>query len=353
MRWAKTFGGISRFDLTRSAVPPVPLPPVPEAHCERYHPSGDGDRALECLIAQRYGVPSDHVLFVSGTTMANFLLAWTVLSRGDPVAVEEPVYENMPALVDLLGAGLISLPRRPENRYRVDTGHVEAALAAGARLIILTDLHNPTGVHLRDDDLDAARALAARHGARILLDEVYRDFLPGRPGTAYRPDDPTVLVTSSLTKVYGLGSLRAGWVFCPPAQRARVAEVVDYLTVLPPAAAATGAEMAWSDIDARQDRARAATAPGREAFARWVASRPDVDCVLPDAGVTAFPRLRGFADTTALCEWLRAERETALVPGRFFGDPTRVRLAAGAPLDVLLPGLERLEEAIDRFTPRP
>jgi hypothetical protein len=285
--------------------------------------------------------------------MGNFLLAWALLTRGAPVAVEDPVYENMPALVDLLGAGLIHLPRRPESGYRVEPGLVEAALAAGARLIILTDLHNPTGVHLRDDDLEAIRALAARHGARILLDEVYRDFLPGRPGTAYRPDDPTVVVTSSLTKVYGLGSLRAGWVLCPPALRTRIAEVVDYLTVLPPAAAATGAEMAWADIDARQDRARAATLPGREVFARWVESRPDVDCVLPDAGVTAFPRLRDITDTTALCEWLRTERETALVPGCFFGDPTRVRLSAGAPPDVLEPGLRRLEEAIGRFRPRP
>ena len=47
---------------------------------------------------------------------------------------------------------------------------LEAALGSGARMVLLTDLHNPTGAHLADPEMEALRAVARRHGARIVLD---------------------------------------------------------------------------------------------------------------------------------------------------------------------------------------
>jgi hypothetical protein len=312
-------------------------------------PTGDGDRVIEQRIAERYGVPRDHVLFVTGTTMANFLLAFLLVERDAPVAVEHPVYENLPGLVRLLGGNVLSLRRRPEHGYRLDMKEVEDALNCGVRLVMLTDLHNPSGVHLAEPDLAEMRRLATAHGARILLDEVYRDFLPGPVSTGYRAGDPTVMVTSSLTKVYGMGSVRAGWILCPPDLRARAAEIVDYISVLPPAPVAAAAEAAFDTIEERIAHARESTRAGREYFARWAAGRSDIDLVPPDAGVVAFPRLHGIRDTEPLCEYLRAERNTALVPGRFFGDPTRIRVAAGAAVEKLAEGLAHLAEALPRF----
>jgi aspartate/methionine/tyrosine aminotransferase len=349
MRWAKEHGAVHGIDLTASSAPPLPLPPVRDYESHRQHPTGDGDRLVEERIAARYGVPPDHVLFVPGSTMGNFLLVFLLLERDGPVAVEEPVYENLPGLVNLLRGTVVSLHRRPALRYRLDQEETRAALDCGARLVLLTDLHNPTGVHLADDELHAVRELAASHGATVLVDEVYRDFLEGPVSTAYRAEDPTVVVTSSFTKVYGLGALRAGWILCPPGLRRRAAELLDYLTVVPPTPVAAAVDATLDTIDERLAHARRSTMAGREAFARWLAGRTDVDCVLPDAGVVAFPRLDGIADTEPLCDWLRRERDTACVPGRFFGDPTRIRVAAGAPAERLTAGLAHLDEALPRF----
>ncbi|MHC4473703.1 MAG: pyridoxal phosphate-dependent aminotransferase, partial [Planctomycetota bacterium] len=222
MRWAKTHAGCCTHDLTVSGVPSPELPPLPRPAVNRQTPVGDGDPACERLVAERYGVPPEHVLFVPGTTMGNFLLPYVLMERGDRVLVEDPAYENLPGVVRLLGGEISPLPRRPEDDYRIDLERFEEGLAAGAKLVLLTDLHNPTGVHLADGQADAIREAARRHGARIVLDEVYRDYLEGPPGTAYRPDDPTLLVASSLTKVYGMGPLRTGWVLCPPDVRAKV-----------------------------------------------------------------------------------------------------------------------------------
>jgi aspartate/methionine/tyrosine aminotransferase len=349
MRWAKEHSSVHAIDLTVSSAPPLPLPPIRDYEGHRQHPTGDGDRAVEERIAARYGVPPDHVLFVPGSTMGNFLLVFLLLERDAPVAAELPVYENLPGLVRLLGGSVISLRRHAALGYRMDRPEVLASLHCGARLILLTDLHNPSGAHLPDEDFESLRELATAHGATILVDEVYRDFLPGAVSTAYRAGDPSVVVTSSLTKVYGLGALRAGWILCPPDLRRRAAELLDWLTVVPPTPVAAAAEAAFDTIDERLAHARESTRGGHEAFSRWLAGRTDVSCVTPSAGVVAFPRLEGIADTEPLCDWLRRERDTAFVPGRFFGDPTRIRIAAGAPADRLTAGLESLDEALPRF----
>ena len=347
MRWAKEHSGVHRYDLTASAAPPLPLRAIESPHVRRQSPSGDGDRVNEALVSARYGVPREHVLFVPGSTLGNYLLVSALIEPGDRVLVENPAYENLPGLVRLLGGRVIDLPRPAAAGHAIDLDAAERGLREGARLVFLTDLHNPTGARLASGDLDILVTLADRYGARILMDEVYRDFLPGAPGTAYREGGPVVVATS-LTKVYGLGALRVGWVLAPPAVRERVARLLDYLTVLPPAPAAAAAEQALREADERQDAARRSTEAGRRLFEQWVRKRDDVRIEMPGAGVVAFPGFDGIADTTPLCRWLRAERETAVVPGRFFGDPSRIRLAAGTSAEVLGPGLERLAEGIER-----
>ena len=57
--------------------------------------------------------------------------------------------------------------------------------------------------------------LAAKAGAHVLVDEVYLDFLfARRPRSAVHLAENFV-VTSSLTKAYGLDGLRCGWVLAP------------------------------------------------------------------------------------------------------------------------------------------
>jgi aspartate/methionine/tyrosine aminotransferase len=353
MRWAKTHSGVHRYDLTLSAAPGRPLDPVEHPELPRQTPTGDGDRVNEGLIAERYGVPAGHVLFVPGSTLGNYLLASVLVRPGDRVLVEEPAYENLPGLVRVLGATPVPLARRADLGYLPDPAEIEAAFRSGILLLILTDLHNPTGTPMPADLLREIAGIARTHGARILMDEVYRDFLPGAPGTAYQIDPKVIVVASSLTKVYGMGAMRAGWILCPPDLRSEAACLLDYLTVLPPAPVAYAAEQVLREIAIRRDAARDYVARGGAVFNRFLAAREDVRCRQHQAGVVAFPAFRGIADTAKLVAWLRNEHSVAVVPGAFFGDRTRIRLAAGAAPEVLEPALEILARAVDRFSERP
>ncbi|MEN8151967.1 MAG: pyridoxal phosphate-dependent aminotransferase, partial [Planctomycetota bacterium] len=226
---------------------------------------------------------------------------------------------------------------------------VEAAFASGIRTAFLTDLHNPTGTRLPPETIEAMRASAGRHGARVLMDEVYTEFLPDAPVTAYRADHPAVVVTSSLTKVYGLGALRAGWILVPPDLRERAARFIDYLTVLPPSATAAAAEEVLTNLDRHRERSLTLSRDTLRRAADWTAARGDVDCVPPAAGLISFPRFEGIDDTSALCDWLRDERDTLVVPGRFFGDASRIRMAPMGDERDAAEALRRLGEGVERF----
>ena len=302
-------------------------------------------------IAARYGVPQDHAMPAVGTSGAVYLALAaldSMLPRDATIAVEHPAYGVFESGAHLLRRGVVRVERRAEDRYAVDLRAVEDAFRRGARVYCVTDLHNPTGVALADAAVAGLRDLARRHDAWVLLDEVYRDFLPGPVLTAYRPGD-RVVVTSSLTKCYGLGGLRAGWLFAPPDLLARAELVEEILYGVPPSTTTRLAAQALEHADALLDRGRAAAAAGRPVIDAWIASTPRVSWVPPDAGITGLVRIEGLTDSCAFGEKLREELGLQIVPGAFFGAEGHVRLSFGLPpktvaaaLDVLALGIPPL-----------
>ena len=87
----------------------------------------------------------------------------------------------------------------------------QVSLAPTTRLVVLTNLHNPSSA-LADPAAVAAIAEAAAHiGALVFIDEVYLELTAEADAarTAFRPDG-NIVVTGSLTKAYGLSGLRCG-----------------------------------------------------------------------------------------------------------------------------------------------
>ena len=161
-----------------------------------------------------------------------------------------------------------------------------------------------------------------------------------------------LVVTSSLTKVYGMGAVRSGWILCPPDVRSEAARLLDYLTVLAPAPSASAAELVLGHADEVRKKAHEVSRAGWAVLSAWMAGRDDVHCATPAGGLTAFCAFDGIDDTGPLCEWLLAERDTAIVPGAFFGDPTRARIGFGVAPETLEPALAHLADALDQIRDR-
>ena len=148
-----------------------------------------------------------------GTSLANYLALAATTEPGDEILVEQPTYELILSTAKYLGLEIRRFPRHAENNFAIDPADVERNLTPRTRLIVICNLHNPTGAMVPDDILRDIGKLAAKVGARVLVDEVYREVLfESSPASAFHIDPERFIVTNSLTKAYGLSGLRCGWV---------------------------------------------------------------------------------------------------------------------------------------------
>jgi len=354
IRFSKTRTAGARFPLNSSAVPEIALGDfVPSGEPTPIAPSALAAATSNWRerIAARYRVPSDHALPAFATSGATFLAVAALASRlprGAAVAVERPAYRIFEACARFLGREVVAVDRLPERNGPVDLDAAERAFASGARIFGVTDLHNPTGAALSDADLAALSALAERFDAWIVVDEVYRDFRPGPVATAYVPGG-RVVATSSLTKCYGLGGLRAGFLFAPPEIVARAEEIEEIVYGHPPTPTVALAAAALARADALLERGRACVAAGRPIIDAWIASTPRVSWTPPDAGSIGLVRIDGLTDSMRFAARLREELDCQVIPGALFGAEGQVRVGFATPpkelaasLDVLALGIPPL-----------
>ncbi len=347
MEWAKTRSA-ARFNLASSGIEGFPLAELGELPpLEVNGPGGYGYPPLVERLARKAGVDPDRVVHATGTSMANLLAMAAVASHGDEVLVEEPTYSLLTDAARWLGLEVRRFPRRPEDRFAVLPRAVEAALTRRTRLVVLTNLHNPSSAAIGEEALRAIGEAARSLGARVLVDEVYLESLAvlGRPFTSAAQLGPEFVVTSSLTKAYGLSGLRCGWAVATPELAWRMWRLNDLFGVVPAHPAEQLSVLALDRLERPAARARRILETNTAAVNEFLRSREELDCRPVEGGMITFPRLRG-GEVEALCERLRRE-ETSVVPGRFFGAPDHFRLALGCAPQMLGGGLERLGRVLD------
>lgn len=346
--WAKTRSK-ARFNLTSSGVPFFPLRDLPVTLDALELNGPDVHTPLLEAIGGRYGVPTESVFPAAGTSMANHLAMAALLQPGDELLAEHPTYEPLLAVARYHRAEVRRFDRRAEDGFRLDQAEVERQVTPRTRLIVLSNLHNPSGALTDDETLRRIGEIARRAGARVLVDEVYLDALfEPAPRTSFHLG-PEFVVTSSLTKVYGLNGLRCGWIFAEPALVERLWRLNELFSNIGVHAGERLSVAAIAHLDAIAARSRALLETNRDALNAFYRTRDDLEWTEHRFGTVSFPRLRsGPADP--LCDLLRDEYDTTVVPGRFFGMPDHVRIALGVAPATFAEGLSRLGRALDRVS---
>lgn len=297
-------------------------------------------------LAERYGVPAEHISHALGASGGVFLALSAALTLTEgPVAIEAPAYGVFEACTRFHGRTPVALPRAAEEAYALDLARVEAAFAAGARVLCLTDLHNPSGVRLSQAEVDGVAELAEEYDAWVVLDEVYRDFLREEVGTAYRADGRIVCV-SSLTKVYGLSAPRLGWITAPDEFTRRVAEVRAITHGVDPVPSLAHAVRALSIADALRKISLRTVRRARPVMDGWIEREERASWVPPEAGLTGLVRIEGLADSLEFARELRHELDVQVVPGSFFGAEGHLRISFGLPPAALQRALDLLSMGI-------
>jgi aspartate/methionine/tyrosine aminotransferase len=349
MEWSKLCS-TAKFNLATSGMASYPLSAlgVTTDQLEINGPSIYGYEPLLQAIAQRYRVPQECVVSAVGTSLANYLALAATTEPGDEILVEQPTYELILSTAKYLGLEIKRFPRRAENNFAIDPADVQRNITPRTRVIAVCNLHNPTGAWAPDATLRDVGELAHKVGAYVLVDEVYRETLfESAPASAFYIDPERFIVTNSLTKAYGLSGLRCGWVLAPPDLARRMFRIND----LHGATFAHPAELlsvvAFEKLLQIAGQMKSVLETNRRLLRDFLLGRDDLDYFWPEYGTVVFPRLRS-GNAEALCDMLRHDFETTVVPGSFFESPDRFRVGVGTPTESVRESLQQLGLGLDR-----
>ncbi len=124
--------------------------------------------------------------------------------------------------------------RLPTTKYDLASSNLPPVpVESGNVLLVLTNLHNPGGTRLGVDDLARLAEVAEQGDFPILMDEIFREAALDEPPPSALTVSDRFIVTSSVTKVYGLGGLRLGWCMAAPDFLAALHQAKDFTSVAP------------------------------------------------------------------------------------------------------------------------
>jgi aspartate/methionine/tyrosine aminotransferase len=346
MYWAKTSSS-AKYNLATSGLGNLKLRDLRASLDDlEITDGGYGYRPLIQSIGDRYRVDAESIVTAAGTTFANHLAMAALIKPGDEVLFEHPAYEPMLAAARYLGAKVKRFSRTFENGFRILPEELETLAGSSTRLIVLTNLHNPSGVLIDDSTLKQIGEIARRVSARVLVDEVYIETLfEESPRTAFHLGNEFV-VTSSLTKAFGLSGLRCGWIFAEPELARQMWLLNDLFAATAVHAGERLSVLAMQQLAELAERSKQLLDRNRQVLNDFLDTREDLEVIRPEFGTVMFPRVRrGTADE--LCRLLHEKYETSVVPGSFFEMPAHFRVGIAGDTDVLAAGLDRLAKALD------
>jgi aspartate/methionine/tyrosine aminotransferase len=359
-RMQSTYENEVEFNLSESGVHPLRLGELVHdtaareallAETLRYTQT-NGTPPLRAQIASMYsGATEAHILVTNGGSEANFIAAWNLVEPGDEVVMMVPNYMQIWGLAHAFGATVKDWPLINDGaRWRIDADALERAASPKTKLIIICNPNNPTGARFDAADLDRIAAVAARHGSWVLADEIYRGAeLDGRETATMWGRHDRVIVTSGLSKAYGLPGLRIGWVVGPPALAASLWAYRDYTSIAPGALSDALARRALEPArrTAILSRTRSILNHNFPIIANWLDGQDVLfSYAPPDAGAIVYTRYHHPINSTELVTRLRAEKSVLVVPGDHFGMDGYLRLGFGDDPAYLRQGLDRVGQML-------
>jgi cystathionine beta-lyase len=255
----------------------------------------------------------------------------TFSPAGAPVVVPTPAYPPFFEVIELTGRTPVPVPLAVDHgRDTLDVDRIDAALADGARTVLLCSPHNPTGRVFTVDELRALAAVVERHGARVIADEVHAALAhPGATHVPYASAMPaaaahSVTVTSA-SKAFNLAGLKCAQLIATnhdDASRLRALKVFEVPGPTPIGIAASTA--AYREGGPWLDDLVAYLAANRaHLIERLADDLPGVTCRPPEATFLAWLDCRGLGTED---------------PARFFLDRAKVAVSDGPPFG---PGCEQ------------
>jgi aspartate/methionine/tyrosine aminotransferase len=349
------------YDLSESGVLPMSIRDLlgPNADAETFlqgtlgYPLSEGSYEARANIAAWYpGAATENVSLTTGGSEANHLTLWSLLEPGDRLAFMIPNYMQGWGLGRHYGKATDTFKLKlREGRWRLDLEGLDRAVTKKTRAVMVCNPNNPTGHVLTEDEMNAVIATADRVGAWIIADEIYRgaevDTDVTSPTFWGRYDK--LVVTSGLSKAFGMPGLRTGWTLGPEDMIRETWVRHDYTTLTPGIVSDRLCAFAMQP-EVRENifaRTREIIRTNLTHMETWIHGQGDVfTYVRPVAGAIAYVKYHLPIGSTELADRVREERSVLLVPGDMFGIGKGIRYGFGFDIEHTMKGLARAEDLL-------
>jgi aspartate/methionine/tyrosine aminotransferase len=354
-RMQSTWENLVELDMSESGVRPVSLRELAEMGLDLdavmnmplgYSQSNGTIPLREELVRQYPGATVDHLEVTNGTSEANYILALALLREGDEVAFEVPNYMQYGGVPKSLGAKVNTFRLRIDRDWEPDWEEFERAVNRRTRLVYVSNPHNPTGSVLSRAAMERIVRRCEEVGAYLLADEVYlgAEIHCARTESFWGMSD-RVIVTSGLSKAYGIPGVRIGWIAAPKDVVADCWSQHDYITIGPNKISDAVARIAVKPENREKlyARTRGILQQNLPLMKQWVESLGDfLTFREPRAGALSLMQYASSTPSFELCERIRVQQSVLIVPGSHLGLEGYIRVWLGGKPEFLSEGLRRI-----------
>jgi len=305
------------------------------------------------LSARHLPVDASRVAVTSAGVNALMLAAQLLVAPGDHVLAVVPLWPNLTAIPEILGARVERVPLAIDpasGRWRLDLQRLLASITPATKMVVINSPSNPTGWVMPRDDLAALLGHCRRTGTWVLSDEAYERLV--FDGSCQAPSmldlagpDDRLVVANTFSKAWQMTGWRLGWLVVPASLTRDLGKLIEFNTSCAPGFVQQGAIAALRDGEATVRAFVDTLGERRRALTGALRRLPGVTLGEPEGAMYAFFRIDGERDSLAFAKALiRAER-LGLAPGSAFGPEGEgcLRWCFARPVPQLLDGVARLE----------
>jgi hypothetical protein len=349
------------FDLSETTILPLRVSELLDGvdEVERFianelrYPESEGSQLFRERIAHFYrDCKPENITVTNGGSEANYVTLWTLLEPSGRLACMLPNYMQAWGLGRAYADGvdaflLVKHKDGGQYRWALDVESLKRAVTPKTNVILVTNPNNPTGSVLTAAEMDAVVDVARKAGAWLVVDEVYRGAeVQGGTTPSFWGRYEKVVITSCLSKAFGLGGMRTGWVVAPPKLIEEFRVHLDYLTCTPTLLSDHLGTIVMEPQrrEAILSRTRQIIRKNLPPIEEWFLKRDDLfTYVRPEAGAFVYCEYKLPINSTELINRLRVEQSVLLTAGDQHGLDKYIRTGFGVDIEKTLKGLARVE----------
>ena len=286
-------------------------------------------------VADMYRVEEENVISTAGGTGGIFLANSYLKEKVKKLFIPVPEYEPMYRVPEALGI--------PVDYRRPSIEELKRSADSGFEF---TNPNNPKGTMIENDYLHSLIEEAEKGHLKIYSDETFRAFSNESPPGSIFNGNENVIVSNTMTKFYGLGSFRVGWIVAAGKVADDLRRIRDLVTAENPGYSLWVASQVLKNRKKFQEYAKPLLDRNRSILKEFVESRNDLTWSNPEFGSIAYIEYKGKTSSLDIAKMAMEQEKVLIVPGEYFNHSHGFRICYTCSPDILKEGLEKLGKVL-------